>query len=130
MMFLKPLNMVSHRGIVSFGGKSTHQSNTTDVYFTFEVEVRISNLWVAPYSTYQQFLYDTICGFRKDGWNYQQIADLEKIEFALFLDYLIIPRKCLKLTFKDGESHKITFHLRKEKDAFLESLVDKLVKPD
>ena len=64
-----------HRGIVWFGGKSTHQSNTTDVFFTFEVEVRISNLWVAPYSPYQQFLYDTICGFRKDGWNYQEVAD-------------------------------------------------------
>jgi hypothetical protein len=58
-----------------FGGKTTHQSNTTDVFFTFEVEVRISNLWVSPYSSYQQFLYETICKFRKKGWNYQEIAD-------------------------------------------------------
>ena len=65
----------SHRGIVWFDGKSIPQSNTIDVIFTFEVEVRISNLWVAPYSSYQQFLYDTICKFRKKGWNYQQIAD-------------------------------------------------------
>ena len=50
-------------------------SSTTDVFFTFTVEVRISNLWVAPYSQYQQFLYDTICGFREKGWNYQEIAD-------------------------------------------------------
>ena len=57
------------------GGKKIHQSNATDVFFTFTVEVRFTNLWVAPYSKYQQFLYDTICGFRKDGWNYQQIAD-------------------------------------------------------
>ena len=56
------------------GGKSFHPSNT-DIYFTFTLEVRFTNLWVAPYSKYQQFLYDTICGFRKDGWNYQQIAD-------------------------------------------------------
>ena len=56
------------------GGDATHSSNT-DIYFTFTLEVRFTNLWVAPYSSYQQFLYDTICGFRKDGWNYQQIAD-------------------------------------------------------
>ncbi len=66
---------ICDRGIVSLDGKSTHQSNTIDVYFTFEVEVRISNLWVAPYSSYQQFLYDTISDFRQKGWNYQQIAD-------------------------------------------------------
>ena len=57
------------------GGKLNPQSNTTDVFFTFTVEVRFTNLWVAPYSKYQQFLYDTICGFRQKGWNYQQIAD-------------------------------------------------------
>ena len=55
-------------------GQETHQSNI-DVYFTFTLSVRISNLWVAPYSQYQQFLFDTIKGFRKKGWNYQQIAD-------------------------------------------------------
>ena len=55
-------------------GQETHQSNI-DVYFTFTLSVRITNLWVAPYSQYQQFLFDTIKGFRKKGWNYQQIAD-------------------------------------------------------
>ena len=58
-----------------FGGKLIHQPNTTDVFFTFTVEVRFTNLWGAPYSKYQQFLYDTICGFLAKGWNYQQIAD-------------------------------------------------------
>ena len=57
------------------------------------------------------------------------ITDLETIEIVRFIDFLIIPRKCLKLTFKDGESHKITFHLRKEKDAFLEALSYKLEEP-
>ena len=56
------------------GGKSIHPSNN-DIYFTFTLEVRFTNLWVAPYSKYQQFLYDTICGFRAKGWNYQEIAD-------------------------------------------------------
>ena len=56
------------------GGKANPQSNV-DVYFTFEVEGRISNLWVAPYSSYEQCLYDTLCKFRKKGWNYQEIAD-------------------------------------------------------
>ncbi len=55
-------------------GQETHQSNI-DVYFTFTLSVHITNLWVAPYSQYQQFLYDTICGFREKGWNYQEIAD-------------------------------------------------------
>ena len=55
-------------------GQETHQSNI-DVYFTFTLSVRITNLWVSPYSSYQQFLYDTICGFREKGWNYTQIAD-------------------------------------------------------
>ena len=69
-----PTKSIRHRGIVWFDGKSIPQSNV-DVIFTFEVEVRISNLWVAPYSSYQQFLYDTICKFHKKGWNYQEIAD-------------------------------------------------------
>jgi hypothetical protein len=56
-------------------GKQPTDPNTTDVFFTFTVTCRFSNLWVAPYSKYQQFLFDTIEGFRKKGWNYQQIAD-------------------------------------------------------
>ena len=56
-------------------GQETAQNNTIDVFFTFTLSVRITNLWVAPYSTYQQFLYDRICDFRAKGWNYQQIAD-------------------------------------------------------
>jgi hypothetical protein len=56
------------------GGKLIHQSNTTDVFFTFTVEIRFTNLWVAPYSQYQQFLYDTISDFRQKGRNYRQIA--------------------------------------------------------
>ena len=30
---------------------------------------------LAPYSEYQQFLYDTITDLREKGWNYRQIAD-------------------------------------------------------
>ena len=56
------------------GGEAIHPSNT-DIYFSFTVEVRFSNLWVAPYSSYQQFLYDTISDFRQKGWNYTQIAN-------------------------------------------------------
>ena len=55
--------------------QETPQNNTTDVFFTFTVTCRFSNLWVAPYSEYQQFLFDTIKGFREKGWNYQEIAD-------------------------------------------------------
>ena len=55
--------------------QETPLNSTTDVFFTFTVEVRFTNLWVAPYSSYQQCLYGLICDFRKRGWNYQQIAD-------------------------------------------------------
>ena len=56
------------------GKKPTHP-NTTDVFFTFKVTCRFSNLWVAHYSKYQQFLYDTICKYREKGWNYVEIAN-------------------------------------------------------
>jgi hypothetical protein len=56
-------------------GKKPTDPNTTDVFFTFKVTCRFSNLWVAPYTPYQQFLYDSICEFREKGWNYQEIAD-------------------------------------------------------
>ncbi|RPG02161.1 MAG: hypothetical protein CBC11_002275 [Proteobacteria bacterium TMED51] len=55
-------------------GNKSSQDNT-DVYFTFVLKLRASHLWVAPYSSYQQFLYDTIVRHQKNGWNYQQIAE-------------------------------------------------------
>ena len=57
-------------------GKSTNQSNTdTEIFLTFRLSVRAGHLWVAPYSQYQQFLYNTISDFREKGWNYKKIAD-------------------------------------------------------
>ena len=44
-------------------------------YLTFEVNLRTSNLWVAPYSNHQQFLYDTVSDFRDKGWTFEKIAD-------------------------------------------------------
>ena len=44
-------------------------------YLTFEVNLRTVNLWVAPYSSHQQFLYDTVSDFRDKGWTFKQIAD-------------------------------------------------------
>ena len=32
-------------------------------------------MWVAPYSDYQQFLYNTINDLLSEGLNYQEIAD-------------------------------------------------------
>jgi len=55
--------------------QETSQNNTTDIYFTFTVERRFTNLWVPPYSPYQTLLHGLICDFREKGWNYQQIAD-------------------------------------------------------
>ena len=47
----------------------------TDVFFSFDVTCRSSALWVAKYSDYQKFLHQTISSLRKDGLNFQQIAD-------------------------------------------------------
>ncbi len=55
------------------GGNQTPQN--TEVFLTFVLSVRATHLWVAPYSQYQQFLYDTITDLREKGLNYQQIAD-------------------------------------------------------
>ena len=57
------------------GNDGKRNPQNTEVFLTFRLSVRASHLWTAPYSTYQQFLYDTICRFREKGWNYQQIAD-------------------------------------------------------
>jgi len=43
-------------------------------YLTFGVNIRTSILSVAPYSNYQQFLYDTISEFRNKDWTFKQIA--------------------------------------------------------
>ena len=47
----------------------------TDVFFSFDVTCRSSALWVAKYSDYQKFFHHTISSLRKDGLNFQQIAD-------------------------------------------------------
>lgn len=56
------------------GGNRT-TPNHTKTYLTFDLTVRASHLWVAPYNDYQQYLYETIMEFREKGWNFQQIAD-------------------------------------------------------
>jgi len=56
-----------------FGGKSSTEN--IDAYLIFHLKLRASNLLVAPYTEYQQFLYETISKYLEEGWNYQQIAD-------------------------------------------------------
>ena len=55
------------------GGNQTPQN--TETYLTFVLSVRVTHLWVAPYTAYQQFLFVTINDLREKGWNYRQIAD-------------------------------------------------------
>ena len=57
------------------GVDSHRNTQNTEIYLTFLLSVRASHLRVAPYSQYQQFLYDTITDLRENGWNYVQIAD-------------------------------------------------------
>ena len=57
------------------GNDSRRSPPNTEVFLTFRLSVRASHLWIAPYSEYQQFLYDTITDLREKGWNYRQIAD-------------------------------------------------------
>ena len=59
---------------MGFGG-NRNTLNHTETYLIFNLTVRASHLWVAPYNEYQQFLYDTITDFRNKGWTFQQIAD-------------------------------------------------------
>ena len=50
-------------------------SNDIVTYLTFDVNLRTSNLWVAPCSSHQQFLYDTVSDFRDKGRTFEKIAD-------------------------------------------------------
>ena len=57
------------------GNDSHRNPQNTEVFLTFRLSVRATHLWVAPYSQYQQFLYDTISDYRQKGWSYCQIVD-------------------------------------------------------
>ena len=57
------------------GVDSNQTPQNTETYLTFVLSVRVTHLWVAPYTQYQQFLFVTINDLREKGWNYQQIAD-------------------------------------------------------
>lgn len=56
-------------------GGNRNTSEHIETYLTFDLTVRASHLWVAPYNEYQHFLYETIVEFREKGWNFQKIAD-------------------------------------------------------
>ena len=86
------------------GFDSNQTPQNTETYLTFVLSVRASHLWTAPYSTYQQFLYDTITDLREKGWNYRQIADwLNQNDYRT-------PRG------KMFHGSLPTFHLQEEKD--------------
>jgi len=55
------------------GGKLS--PNDVDAYLCFHLKLRASHLLVAPYSDYQEFLYQTISKHLEMGWNYQQSAN-------------------------------------------------------
>ena len=57
------------------GFDSNQTPQNTETYLTFVLSVRVTHLWVAPYSEYQEFLFVTINDLREKGWNYRQIAD-------------------------------------------------------
>lgn len=44
-------------------------------FITFELTLRSTKLWIAPYSEYQEFLYQTISQMRSEGFNFKEIAD-------------------------------------------------------
>ena len=67
------LNVFRYCGIDLFGGKSS--TDNIDAYLIFHLKLRASNLLVAPYTEYQQFLYETISKYLEECWNYRQIAD-------------------------------------------------------
>ena len=51
---------------------STHECFS----LSLSVELKSSNLWVSPYSPYQQELFDIISKYHEEeGWNFQKISD-------------------------------------------------------
>jgi len=67
------LNLLRYGRITLLGGESP--PNNVDAYLCFHLKLRASHLMVAPYSDYQEFLYQTISKHLEMGWNYQQSAD-------------------------------------------------------
>ena len=59
----------------SSGERCNQTPQNTETYLTFVLSVRVTHLWVAPYTEYQQFLFVTITDLREKGWNYRQIAE-------------------------------------------------------
>ena len=58
----------------------TDPKNTNSIQsghsLVMDVEVSSSNLWVSPYTPYQQELFDRICKLHDDdGWDFKQISD-------------------------------------------------------
>ena len=56
---------------VVFSGNSP----TTEVYFTFDLDVIATHLHGSHYNEYQQFLYETISGLRAKHWLFSKIVD-------------------------------------------------------
>jgi len=48
---------------------------TTEVFFTFDLDIIASHLHGTNYTKYQQFLYDTINRLRAKQWSFPKIAD-------------------------------------------------------
>jgi hypothetical protein len=67
-------------------------------YLTFTLVLRSTQLWVAPYSEYQQFLYDTITDLRSKGKNFEEIA-----QFLNAKGYKTTRGK----TFRNAHTHSI-----------------------
>lgn len=68
---------LDHSTVVKCFTKSTHKdTNTKGFSIKLSVQLKSSNLWLPPYSNYQQELFDIITKFHEvDGWNFQQISD-------------------------------------------------------
>jgi len=56
--------------------KDNEHSIQTGHSLVMDVEVSSSNLWVSPYTPYQQELFDLICKLHDtDGWDFKRISD-------------------------------------------------------
>ena len=71
--FCTPTPSFCYCGIDLFGGKSS--TDNIDANLIFHLKLRASNLLVATYTEYQQFLYEAISRYLEEGWNYQEISD-------------------------------------------------------
>jgi len=94
-------------------------------FFRWLFSLRTSGSWGKI--SYDQTTISWNSSFLNFGGKFSYPAqELQEISKAKYIDFMIFPRSCYKLTFADGKQYKFTFKLNKEAgDEFLNSFASK-----